>query len=452
MHPDLLNRFRQFISEGNLFTAADKLLLAVSGGMDSVVLCTLCREAGYDFDIAHCNFRLRGAESERDENFVQQLGVRLGVQVHVKHFDTEAMAAASGTSIETTARNLRYNWFRQLMGIDEPGSRTYQYLLTAHHADDNVETVMMHFFRGTGIKGLTGIPVKNEHIRRPLLFVRRAAIAAYAKEKMLGFVTDSSNAENLYTRNFFRNELIPAVRNVFPAVEDNILANIKRMEATAVLANDAIGRYKKKLLVSKNGEVWLPVLQLLRTPAHDTILYHITKPYGFTPGQLPDMLSLLQSVSGKFVSSATHRILRNRAWLIISALQNRDTSLLLINEGEGSMAFENGKLQLRVMPAGHGFEPSQDPHAATLDAAAIEYPLILRKWTTGDYFYPLGMEKKKKLSRFFIDAKLSLADKEKVWVLESNKRILWVIGMRIDNRFRVKPSTTSALVIKLSAD
>lgn len=440
----LLSDFTAFIKQEQLFNANDHLLLAVSGGMDSVVLCELCRQAGYNFSIAHANFRLRGEESERDELFVKELAQKYGVPFFVKQFETSLIAKEQKNSIETTARNLRYAWFTELAA--EQGIK---HLLTAHHADDNIETVLMHFFRGTGIRGLRGMLPAQGMIKRPLLFARQKELEQFVSANQLSFVTDSSNLSSDYTRNYFRNELIPSIARVFPSVEENILHNAYRAKEVETIYHAAVETAIKKLVEYKKEEVHIPVLKLQRMPAHGTILHELLSRYGFTAGQLPDVLSLLDAESGKYVVSATHRVLRNRAWLIISGLEEKQERIVVVHENETSVPFVNGVLQFSRHTIAEGYTPAADAGTAELDASLIAFPLLLRQWKTGDYFYPLGMDKKKKLSRFFIDQKLSLADKEKVWVLESGKKIIWITGMRIDHRFRVKPSTKELLRIRL---
>ena len=436
----LLQNFQQYIDRNHLFTKKDKLLLAVSGGVDSVVLCELCKQAGYDFAIAHCNFRLRGSDSDRDEQFVKQLAEKYAVPFHVTAFDTSATAKAAKKSIEETARNLRYEWFEEIRSKSDCA-----FIATAHHANDNIETVLMNFFRGTGIKGLHGILPKQNKIVRPLLFAKKDDLASFAAANKLAFVTDYTNTQNDFTRNYFRNELIPAVQKVFPAAEDNLLNNITRLGEAEQLYNDAINLYKKKLLEVKGNEVHIPVLKLQQTKPLQTVLFEIIKDYGFTSSQTAEVAALLQSESGKYVQSSTHRIIRNRKWLIISPNKTEEAANIIIEESDKTIAFELGLLQIEK----HA-ELSTISHqlsTAQLDTAEIKFPLLLRKWKQGDYFYPLGMQKKKKLSRFFIDQKLSLTDKEKVWVLESNKKILWVIGLRIDDRFKISAKTKEVLQI-----
>jgi tRNA(Ile)-lysidine synthase len=442
---NLLEKFKAYIKEQHLFQTKDKLLLAVSGGVDSVVLCELCKQAGYDFVIAHCNFQLRGAESERDENFVRGLAEKYGVEIFVEKFDTTAIAKQEKKSVEETARDLRYKWFEEIRE-----EKKYQYILTAHHADDNIETVLMKFFRGTGIKGLHGILSKQNKIIRPLLFAGKNELIAFATQSNLEFVTDYTNEQNDFTRNYFRNELIPAVKKVFPEADENIVKNIVRFGEAGQLYNQAIELHKSKLMEEKGNEIHIPVLKLQKTKPLATVIYEIIKTYNFTSHQTEEVIALLQSESGKYIQSSSHRIIKNRKWIIISPNQTAAAQNILIEEKDKQITFAEGELQIEKLPSTTNYKLQTTNLTAQLDAAEIKFPLLLRKWKQGDYFYPLGMQKKKKLSRFFIDQKLSLTQKEKVWVIESNKKILWVIGMRIDDRFKIADKTKEVLQISFS--
>jgi len=460
----LLNQFITNIAKQNLFQKNDYLLLAVSGGADSVALCELCFQAGFTFEIAHCNFQLRGEESDRDEEFVRTLGEKYGTRVFVKKFDTKGYAEEKRISIQVAARELRYSWFEQLLSNLQPSTLNIQlasfnrhfssWLLTAHHANDNIETLLMNFFKGTGIKGLQGILPKQGKIIRPLLFAKREEIEVFNKENNLDFVEDSSNLSDKYTRNFFRHQLIPSIEKVFPQAEDNLIRNTERFADVEVLYQQSISLHKRKLLEQKGNEIHIPVLKLLKSKPLKTIIYEIIKEYGFTAHQTDEVISLLKSESGKYISSGTHKIIKNRAWLIISPVNTLEANHILINENDKEVTFEAGKIKLkipnqevRINEPGREGVISKINEMATLDAAKITFPILLRKWKQGDYFYPLGMQKKKKLSRFFIDQKISITDKEKIWVLESNKRIIWIIGKRIDDRFKITDKTKKMLTI-----
>ncbi|OQP62190.1 tRNA lysidine(34) synthetase TilS [Niastella populi] len=460
----LLQRFQQYISAHHLFSPKDTLLLAVSGGIDSVVLCELCKQSGYSFIIAHCNFKLRGAESERDAAFVQQLAQNYNVPLQVKEFDTEAYAGQHKLSIQEAARELRYEWFGELLGRETgvqkseavaPGSEhstrhspLATCLLTAHHLDDNIETMLMHFFRGTGIHGLRGMQPKQGSIVRPLLFARKQELKQFAAENNLTWVEDSSNALDKYSRNYFRHQLIPLVQNIYPEAENNLAANLRRFADMEQLYEQAVQQHKKKLLEQKGHEVHIPVLKLQKAEPLYTVVYEIIKAFGFSPAQTEEVIKLLGSESGRYVQSATHRIIKNRRWLIIAPAQSEQAQTLAIDEDESKVVFENGELAFEQL-TGKNIQLVNDAAIALIDRTALQFPLLLRKWKKGDYFYPLGMKKKKKLARFFIDQKLSLTDKEKVWVLESNKKILWVVGLRIDDRFKLTEATKQVLKIQL---
>jgi tRNA(Ile)-lysidine synthase len=388
---------------------------------------------------------LRGEESDRDEAFVQSLGEKYGAEVYLTRFATAAFAEAKRLSIQEAARKLRYDWFEDLR--KEKG---FAYTLLAHHANDNVETLLMNFFRGSGLDGLTGMPEekKEAHCLRPMLHLKRTAIEAYAKENGLAWVEDSSNASNKYTRNFFRNSLIPQLQKVFPQVEDNLLNTIERLQKTAALYREMIEALKKKVCEVKGEEVHIPVLKLMKY--RDTsLIYEIIRDYGFGEKYVDEVVKLSAAESGKFIANETHRIIRHRAWFII-APKSGTAQTLVIEKGEEAIRFGSQEMLLKVVRK-EKFIPDTSPLVAQLDAKDIAFPLLLRKWKKGDYFYPLGMRKKKKVARFFIDQKLSQTAKEKAWVVESHKRILWIAGYRIDDRFKITESTKEVLQLSLSS-
>jgi tRNA(Ile)-lysidine synthase len=438
--------FKDFIEQEKLFSAKDRLLVAVSGGVDSVVACELLHRGGFSFAVAHCNFQLRGEESERDEQFVRALADKYKAQVYVRKFDTKKEAEENKTSIQVAARRLRYDWFREILESEEwsQSSGAKNYLVTAHHRDDNVETVLMNFFKGTGIAGLHGILPKKEHIVRPLLFIGKEEIRLFAKTENLDWVEDSSNSSDKYSRNYFRHQVIPLVENIYAETAQNLSDNIERFRDIEILYNNSVAKQKKKLLV-QNGKEWqIPALKLAQTPAGKTILFEILQPFNFSAAQTPEVWNLLQSESGKYVDSSTHRVLKNRNWLVISSLATEQAQIIVIEANDETITFAEGKLTFK---RGANKEINASPGVAKLDASQITFPLLLRKWKQGDYFYPLGMQKKKKISRFLIDQKVSLTDKGKVWVLEMNKKIVWVVGMRIDDRFKMGERTGEVLEI-----
>jgi len=456
---DLLNRFQKNIRQQNLFQAKDTLLLAVSGGIDSIVLCDLCKQAGYDFMILHCNFQLRGEESKRDENFVRGLGTKYGVEVLVKKFETEKYAREKKFGIQEAARDLRYQWFKEIFNAQfsmlnaqrdlTHGSRLMTHVLTAHHADDNIETVLMNFCRGTGLRGLEGIPVSSDHIRRPLLSFWKEELIEFAKENKLEFVEDSSNRSSKYARNLFRNEIIPLIAKAYPQVKSNLRDNIDRFQEIQKLYHISVKEIKKKLCRKKNDEVHIPIKQLMLYK-NRALIFEIISEYDFTEKQIDEVIKLSEAESGKLIESpnGAYRIIKFRSWFIISRNQTVNADIIVIEEGIKNVQCSMFSVQFSTV-AVSDFKLQTSNLIACLDAKEISFPLILRKWKPGDYFYPLGMKKKKKLARFFIDQKLSRTEKEKVWVLEMNKKILWVLGMRIDDRFKITEKTRSVLKISL---
>ena len=428
-------------------TKKDRLLLAVSGGLDSVVLASLSTMSGLDFAIAHVNFQLRGNESERDEAFVRQLAEKYQKPFFIKKFDTAAYAKSEKSSIQVSARNLRYAWFKTFIGdrIDQ-----YKFLLTGHHLDDNIETMLMYFFRGTGISGLTGMPEKNEHLIRPLLKISRKRLKEFAMEQNLEWVEDSSNTSDDYTRNFFRNQLIPSATGIFPDLQHNLKNNLSRFSEAYILYEQAIGLHKKKLLKQTGSEIHIPILLLKKAVPLKTILFEIIKEYHFSPSQTDEIIRLMDSANGKYVSSSSHRIIKNRGWLIIAPANDESATHIIIDR-ECGVAYTEGWIQIDTKSLGEAEHFVAPPGTEYLDGNKIKFPLLLRKWKSGDYFYPLGMKKKKKLARFFIDQKLSKTAKEKVWVLVMDSQIIWVVGHRIDNRFRTENSTKKILMLRNEA-
>jgi tRNA(Ile)-lysidine synthase len=438
----LLTAFINHIRDNRLFQSPGQLLLAVSGGIDSVVLCELCHRAGYLFHLAHVNFQLRGKESDEDELLVRRLAEQYNVPLYVKKIDTNAYAETNNLSIQVAARELRYAWFNELLNEE------LRYVVTAHHADDNIETVLMNFFRGTGISGLRGMLPVTGNIVRPLLPFHKEELLTFAKENQLAWREDSSNASEKYSRNNFRHTIIPAISKIYPAVEQHLVNNIRRFAEIEVLYQQAIAIHKKKLIEQKGAEVHIPVLKLLKTEPLETIVHEIIKDYQFTAHQSEEVIRLLKGRQGSFVQSPTHRIIRNRDWLIISPNRAAESQHVVINKEEDKIEFAAGVLEMKIVPVGK-VSLSAHPGSAFLDVRKVAFPLLLRKWRQGDYFYPLGLAKKKKVSRFLIDQKVSPTDKENVWVLESDKRVCWIVGMRIDDRFKITDGTKEVLVFRL---
>lgn len=430
---DMLSSLRQIAPVDR----ADRFIVAISGGVDSVVLAWLCKEAGLAVTLAHCNFQLRGAESDRDESVVRQLATDWQLPVLVNKVDLSAYALLHKLSTQEAARQFRYRWFNEL--IADMASTCW--VLTAHQADDNAETVAMHFFRGTGLSGLTGIPPRHGNVLRPLLSVWRHQLLQLAHDKGLTFVEDSSNTNEKYTRNYFRHTVFPTIEKVYPQVKENLFHSIRRFTEIESLYAQCMTRLRNSLLVKKGKEYRVSVRALQRVN-NRSLLYELFTSFGFSSGQLAEIEKLLVAHTGALLLAAegSYRLLRNRNYLVLSQVPTATVDGPSIGSFTAPVLFKKGSLLFSEL-SNTGQRPSPAADVAWLDARKIALPLQLRPWKEGDYFYPLGMPKKKKIARFLIDQKLSLSQKEEVWVLESDKKIIWVVGMRIDDRFKVTNKT-----------
>ena len=441
---NLLTAFLNFAKGAKLPLAKKRTLLAVSGGMDSVVLVDLFHKAGFRFEIAHCNFGLRGAESDGDEVFVKTLAEQYGVQFYSVRFDLSNIKS----SIQEEARTLRYNWFEQIRKANK-----LDYIATAHHADDQVETVLQHFVKGTGIRGLRGMKVKRDLIVRPLLFAFRDEIETYCTEQNLNYRTDSSNASLKYERNKVRHELIPMLQTLNPNFKATLIAHLPIYQELEVLYNRTIAKEHAKLFIPKGEEFHIPILLLKKKANPEVVLFEFLKDFGFNKTQTLLIVQALDSISGKRFLSPTHKLLKDRTHFILSPIKESCQSIVLIDEdsvGENlSVQFGSTRFAFSVLPAGDVNMKSENCFAY-FDYAQLQFPLSIRYKRTGDYFYPFGMKnKKKKVSKFFKDIKLNLAAKEEVLIFLSGERIAWVVEHRTDERFRITPSTTKVLQVKL---
>lgn len=429
-------------------------LIAVSGGVDSVVLAHLMHTVKANSTIAHVNFQLRGAESVRDENFVRDLATQLNISIKVHACETAKYAETYKMGIQQAAREIRYAWFGALM--QEIALKEKQVvLLTAHHANDQVETVLMQLFRGTGIHGLTGIPARRNdalNMARPLLNFSKEDIKTYAAANGLGYVEDSSNEKDDYTRNFIRNKLIPQLAEIYPMVNDNILDTIHRVKEAEQIVIDTVATFWKKGFKIKKGIPYIPIAYWNKVKGNATYTWGLVKQYGFKPQQIEEIYKILDANKGAYIASATHRLIN---WGdIIQIVSNESTKeYLTIHEVSQTIQTQYGALSFEFIDNSSDASGSnapaidKDPKFAYLDASKIEWPILFRSLEPTDYFYPLGLGKKKKLNQFLGNLKLSPAVKSKITVLTTGDRIAWVVGTRIDDRFKVKPSTQTILKI-----
>lgn len=425
------------------FLEKSKLLIAISGGMDSVVLTHLCYKMKLNFALAHCNFNLRGEESDADEDFVLQWAEDLDVEVFIESFDTETYAKDHQLSTQMAARELRYAWFNDLME-----QLHFDYLLTAHHADDNLETFLINLSRGTGLEGLTGILEINSNIVRPMLKFSRQEIATYAQENNIKWREDSSNISTKYLRNKIRHDVIPALKETNPQLLQNFNKTLSFLKDSNEIIEDSIVRIQKKVVSVEGDLVKLNIRKLQKLSNPGAYLYQLLKDFNFT--EWNDVTNLLEAQSGKQVFSETHRLLKDRDTLILSEIISNDKVLINISEKEKQVETPFGKLNFKTVK---NIDKTNES-TIYVDKEKLKFPLTFRKWEEGDYFYPYGMKGKKKLSKYFKDEKLSLIEKEQSWLLCSgpdNHRddIVWVVGKRTDDRFKVTEKTSQILKIEL---
>lgn len=416
-------------------------IVAVSGGVDSIVLADLLASLELPFVIAHCNFHLRAAESDRDQHFVEAFAGQLGRACLVKDFETTAYAAKHKIGIEEAARDLRYAWFRQL--AEQYGeAHTPAPIFVAHHASDNVETVLMNFSKGCGIAGLHGILPINQCIYRPLLFATRNEIQRYALSKGLQWVEDSTNRDVHYLRNFFRNDIIPSLKERIPTLESNIVDNIQRFREVETIYQAYFSRLSASLFSPKNGMTTISIESLKSLPAIHTSVYELFSSYGFTARQTAELIKLLDSDSGSVIRSTSHEVFKDREVLMIRSLNEVvENSVIAIEEHiNKTIISDNEKLVLVDSLTGE-----IGTKQVVLDANKLVYPLQLRHWQSGDEFYPTGMTGKKKLAKYFKDLKIPVPEKSKIWILTSAGQIVWILGYRADRRFMANASSISTL-------
>ena len=421
------------------FLNHSKLLIAISGGIDSVVLTFLCNQLKLNISLAHCNFNLRGNESDTDEDFVLELAEDLDLEVFVQRFDTEAYAKDNKRSIQMAARELRYNWFEELAA-----QLKFDYILTAHHADDNLETFLINFTRGTGLEGLTGIPEVNGKFVRPLLSFSSADINAYAKENNIKWRDDSSNASTKYLRNKLRHEVIPILKEINPSLLNSFQSTLNNLNETALIVQESIDKFLNDAIESIDDNVVKFKISAFKNLEHPRpYLYESFKEFGFT--QWDDILNLLDAETGKQVFSSTYRLIKNRDHLLLSKIESEDFDEIEILESDTKIETPLGILFFDEADA----VLDQCSNTIFIDKEKLQFPLKVRKKQEGDFFYPLGMTGKKKLSKYFKDEKFSLLDKENTWLLCSREEVVWVIGKRADNRFKVTENTNQILKIEL---
>jgi tRNA(Ile)-lysidine synthase len=419
-----------------------RFLLAVSGGIDSVVMTYLFHMADLNFSIAHCNFHLRGKESDIDQQFVEDLATRLGHACFVKHIKLDAIRKEQGISVQMAARDLRYAWFNEL--AEQEG---FNYIVVAHNRNDVVETMMMNLSRGCGIRGLTGIkPVMNK-IVRPLIFASRDDIVRFANEKKLKWREDLSNSQIKYERNRIRHEIIPEFEKLNPAFLQSAVETIRHLEQTEQLFDLMLKEVKKQIWTELPDRNLVNIDKLLEFPAVETILFETLRNFGLNPSGARSLANSLESISGKQFITGTHCITRDRSNLIITEIKQHIESGLEITNDTLQVSYPV-YMTFRIFEKPKKYDIPVEKNIAALDADLVGFPIKLRRWQKGDAFHPLGLKGSMKLSDFLINNKVPLPDKQKVWILESNRKIIWIVGHRIDDRFKITSATSKILLIE----
>lgn len=437
----MLQSVQTYIKRHNLLQPDDKVVVGLSGGADSVALIHVLKRLGYSCIAAHCNFHLRGAEALRDENFARQTAESLQIPFEKKDFDTLKHAASCRLSIEMAARELRYEWFETLRK-----AFMAQAIAVAHHQDDCVETVLLNLIRGSGIRGLRGIQPRNGFVIRPLLAVNRYEIIRWLAREGLTYQDDSSNFSDIHTRNFIRRQLLPLMEKINPSVRKAILRTSKYLSDAEAIYLSVIEQERGRLM---HNERRISIRELLQSPAPQTILYELIKPYGFTRVLSEEIFDALGGNSGKFFDAPNtdYRILKDREFLLIIDKKEKDRTIypVKINDRISHPIC----LQTEEQAIDPSFVISKNPHVVMFDRNKITQPLTLRTWRKGDWFIPFGMTGRQKLSDYFSDHKFSCIEKEKTWLLCCGNDILWIIGERTDNRFRIESSTKKVLIVSV---
>lgn len=419
-------KVRQYIDSEHLFSMNARVLVALSGGGDSVALLRILYALGYVCEAAHCNFHLRGEESDRDEVFVKRLCEKMGIPLHRIDFETERYAVENKISIEMAARELRYNWFAEIKKKTKA-----DVIAVAHHQDDSVETILLNLIRGTGLNGLLGIRPKNGSIVRPLLCLSRKEIIDYLQEMRQEYVTDSTNLQDEYTRNKIRLNLIPLMQEINPLVKEHMIDTSNYLNGIASIYIKGVEEGKIRVMDDGN----IRITALLNEPAPETLLFEILYPLGFNSAQTKNILSALKQQAGKqFISKDGWRVIKDRELLLIDKKEEKEDPPLKISKEEKEYTKD--------------FVIPREKNIACLDADKLSGAIILRKWQIGDVFIPFGMKGKKKISDYLTDRKFSIQQKEQQWVLCCEDKIVWVVGERIDNRFKVDENTKRIIILK----
>ncbi len=440
----LLESLKSFIDEHTLFSGRDKILLGVSGGVDSVVMLDMLLHLKINVGVAHCNFQLRKSDAAKDELFVKKLGKDHRLKIHYKSFDTKKFAKSHDISVQEAARVLRYEWFEQVRS-----DFGYDHIAVAHHSNDCIETYLLNMIRGTGIAGYHSLQVKNGLVVRPLLSFSKAQIMEYARVKKLKYRKDLSNDDPKYRRNKIRNEVLPLLAQINPGIEKSILENIDILQETDKIYQAHITSVRRQIVKREESTWRISIVELSKLDPLRTYLFEFLKEFQFNTSVVEEVVNSLNRQSGKKFLSATHVLVKDRNFLIISKRSSSDKKkpkMISIKRRSINTPVKMSMSQFSI----NRFELTDSRQCASMDTDKLKYPLRIRKWKNGDFFYPLGMNQKKKLSDFFIDNKISVTEKENIFVVESDSNIAWIIGHRIDDRYKITKNTKQVYHMELN--
>lgn len=434
----MLTKFQNHLNKNFPFLKEKRLLLATSGGIDSMVLVHLLHQLKYDFAVAHCNFQLRNSESDTDEFFVKSFCDEEKIEAFIQKFETKKFASDYNLSIQLAARKLRYDWFYELLEQEN-----FDYILTAHHLDDSLETFLINLSRGTGLDGLTGIPNQNDKIIRPLLVFSRNEIETFANENAILWREDSSNASDKYLRNKLRHDVVPILKELNPSFLSSFEKTVENLKQSQSMVDDASKLVYKIVVEENENELKINLKELLKLPNYNAYLYQWLKDYGFNAWN--DIYDLVHAQSGKQVFCENFFLLKDRFYLILSPKNDINRNQIY----DIDKNFSQVNIPLKFDFCNVGDISISDSNSIFVDEDQLKFPLQLRKWQEGDVFHPFGMQGSKKVSKYFKDEKLSLIDKLNKWLLCSDDQIVWIVGMRQDERFKVTTNTTKILKITI---
>ncbi|WP_435261361.1 tRNA lysidine(34) synthetase TilS [Tenacibaculum sp. nBUS_03] len=437
----MIKKFKQHLILNFPFLEGKKILVAISGGVDSVVLTYLLKKLNYNIYLAHCNFQLRGNESDLDEEFIKNLGEKFNLETFTIKFSTQEYQNNNKLSIQLAARELRYNWFYKLLK-----EQKIDYIVTAHHSNDNLETFIINLTRGTGLEGFTGIPPINGKTIRPLLKFSREEILQYAKLNSIVWREDASNTEIKYTRNKIRHNIIPILKEINPNLINSFNNTSNFLQQSQQIINDTIEQ-KSLEIISYDGEIKkFDIKKIKELSNPKAYLYYLLKKYGFT--EWNDVFNLIYAQTGKLLTTKSHTLLKDRDFLLLlpsNKFTNTENQQVTINSSDLKVSYPVNLLFKNVQET-----TSLDKNTIYVDKNSLNYPLTLRKWNDGDFFYPKGMLGKKKISKYFKDEKISLIEKQNIWILCSGKNeIIWILGKRQDRRFLPSDNTINILQISI---